>query len=117
MRRFVMASALALSLATPGCGYNRIQQMDERTEELRGNIEAELMRRSDLIPNLVATVEEAARFEQETQTGVAEARSGLTAARERLTNAVQGRTRSRATRLRPRSRRRTRRSRTSCARS
>jgi LemA protein len=90
MRTIVLAAALALSLSGTGCGYNRIQQMDERTEELEGNIEAELMRRSDLIPNLVATVEEAARFEQETQTGIAEARSGLTAARERLTNAVQG---------------------------
>jgi LemA protein len=90
MRRILMATTLALCASTAGCGYNRIQQMDERTEELEGNIEAELMRRSDLIPNLVATVEEAARFEQETQTGIAEARSGLTAARERLANAVQG---------------------------
>ena len=90
MRRLVMATVIALSTTSAGCGYNRIQSMDERTEELEGNIEAELMRRSDLIPNLVATVEEAARFEQETQTGIAEARSGLTAARERLTNAVQG---------------------------
>ena len=80
----------ALAFAVSGCGYNTIQSMDERTEELEGNIEAELMRRSDLIPNLVATVEEAARFEQETQTGIAEARSGLTAARERLASAVQG---------------------------
>ena len=90
MRRILMTVALALSLTGAGCGYNRIQQMDERTEELEGNIETELMRRSDLIPNLVATVEEAARFEQETQTGIAEARSGLTAARGRLTSAVQG---------------------------
>jgi LemA protein len=90
MKRILMAMTVALCVSTSGCGYNRIQQMDERTEELEGNIEAELMRRSDLIPNLVATVEEAARFEQETQTGIAEARSGLTAARERLANAVQG---------------------------
>jgi LemA protein len=90
MRRILLAAMLALCVSTAGCGYNRIQQMDERTEELEGNIEAELMRRNDLIPNLVATVEEAARFEQETQTGIAEARSGLTAARERLANAVQG---------------------------
>ena len=90
MRRLALALTLTLALTTTGCGYNRIQQMDERTNELQGNIEAELMRRSDLIPNLVATVEEAARFEQETFTQVAEARSGLTAARERLTSAVQG---------------------------
>src|SRR5690606_12849279 len=44
----------------------------------------------DLIPNLVTTVEEAARFEEETFTRVAEARSGLTAAREQMAQAVQG---------------------------
>jgi hypothetical protein len=35
---------------------------------MRGNIDAELVRRNDLIPNLVATVDEVASFEQETQT-------------------------------------------------
>ena len=90
MKKTTLIAVLGLALAGTGCGYNRIQEMDERTNELEGNIEAELMRRSDLIPNLVATVEEAARFEQETFTQVAEARSGLTAARERLTSAVQG---------------------------
>jgi LemA protein len=84
-RIFLVLSLLLLS----GCGYNRIQALDEQTETAEGNIEAELMRRNDLIPNLVATVEEAARFQQETFTRVAEARSGLTAARERLANAIQ----------------------------
>lgn len=85
-RLFLVLSLLLLS----GCGYNRIQALDEQAETAEGNIEAELMRRNDLIPNLVATVEEAARFQQETFTQVAEARSGLTAARERLASALQG---------------------------
>jgi LemA protein len=85
MRLFLVLSLLLLS----GCGYNRIQALDEQTETAEGNIEAELMRRNDLIPNLVATVEEAARFQQETFTQVAEARSGLTASRERLASAIQ----------------------------
>jgi LemA protein len=84
-RIFLVLSLLLMS----GCGYNRIQALDEQTETAEGNIEAELMRRNDLIPNLVATVEEAARFQQETFTRVAEARSGLTAARERLATAIQ----------------------------
>jgi LemA protein len=42
-----------------------------------------------LIPNLVATVDEVARFEQETQTGVAQARAGLTQAQERMGQALQ----------------------------
>ncbi|MGH7551622.1 MAG: LemA family protein [Longimicrobiales bacterium] len=83
---WILVPVLVLS----GCGYYRIQQLDEQVEATRGNIEAELIRRNDLIPNLVATVDEAASFEQETQTRVAEARSGLTRAREQLSQAVQG---------------------------
>jgi LemA protein len=81
---------LLLAVLASGCGYNQIQELDERAEMTRSNIDAELMRRNDLIPNLVATVDEAARFEQETQVRVAEARSGLTAARQDLSQALQG---------------------------
>lgn len=86
MRR--LSAVLALALLLSGCGYNRIQELDERTEQTRGNIDAELQRRNDLIPNLVATVEEVARFEQETQTRVAEARAGLTQAQEQMSSAL-----------------------------
>jgi LemA protein len=48
------------------------------------------MRRNDLIPNLVATVDQAAQHERGTFTEVARARSGLTAARDQLAQAVQG---------------------------
>lgn len=81
---------LFLTLLTTGCGYNRIQELDERTEALEANIDAELLRRNDLIPNLVATVEEQARFEEETQTRVAEARAGLQRSREAVRAAVEG---------------------------
>jgi LemA protein len=73
-----------------GCGYNRIQELDEQTEQQKGNIETELMRRNDLIPNLVATVDQAAQHERGTFTEVARARSGLNAARNQLAQAVQG---------------------------
>jgi LemA protein len=82
--------ALLLALPLGGCGYNRIQALDENVDARQADIEAELLRRNDLIPNLVATVEEAARFEQETFTEVAAARAGLTQARERMAQAVQG---------------------------
>lgn len=81
---------LALALPLSGCGYNEIQALDENVEARRADIDAELLRRNDLIPNLVATVEEAARFEEETFTRVAEARAGVTQAREALAGAVQG---------------------------
>ncbi|HKJ92131.1 MAG TPA: LemA family protein [Longimicrobiales bacterium] len=86
--RFLLIPVLALSLA--GCGYNHIQDLDERVNELQGNIQAELLRRNDLIPNLVATVQEAAAFEKSTFTRVAEARSGLSQARQKMADAVQG---------------------------
>jgi LemA protein len=79
---------LALALALSGCGYNQIQALDENVDGRRADIEAELLRRNDLIPNLVATVDEAARFEQETFTQVAEARAGVTQAREQMAQAV-----------------------------
>jgi LemA protein len=79
-----------LTIPSSGCGYNRIQVLDENVDARRADIEAELLRRNDLIPNLVATVDEAARFEQETFTQVAEARAGVTRAREELDRAVRG---------------------------
>lgn len=87
MKRTLVLLPLLFTLS--GCGYNRIQQLDELTEQNRANIETELMRRNDLIPNLVRTVEEAAEFEQETFTQVAQARSGLDNARQQLEQAVQ----------------------------
>lgn len=89
MRARRMAVLIAV-MALSGCGYNRIQELDERTNQQKANIETELMRRNDLIPNLVATVEEAASHERGTFTEVARARSGLNGAREQLANAVQG---------------------------
>lgn len=90
MKRPRAISILILTLLTTGCGYNRIQELDERTEALEADIDAELLRRNDLIPNLVATVEEQARFEEETQTRVAEARAGLQRSREAVRSAVEG---------------------------
>lgn len=84
-----IGTLLAATLLLASCGYNQIQEYDERAEQTRSNIDAELMRRNDLIPNLVATVDEVARFEQETQTGVAQARSGLTAAQQQMAQTLQ----------------------------
>jgi LemA protein len=89
IRRYPAILALALIVPISGCGYNRIQELDEQAEQMESNIDAELQRRNDLIPNLVATVDEVARFEQETQTGVAQARSGLTAAQQQMSQALQ----------------------------
>jgi LemA protein len=84
-----LVCGFAVVLSTSGCGYNRIQELDERADQMESNIDTELQRRNDLIPNLVATVEEVARFEQETQTRVAEARAGLAQAQQRMSQALQ----------------------------
>jgi LemA protein len=88
MRRNARWIPLLLVVAT-GCGYNRIQALDERVKQTRGNIDAELLRRNDLIPNLVATVQGAAEFEKQTYTQVAQARAGLTGAANRVSAAVK----------------------------
>jgi len=90
MSRISLIAATLAVFSVTGCGYNQIQSLDERTEELRSNVEVELTNRNNLIPNLVATVQGAAQFEQGTFTQVAEARAGLEQAREDVSQAVQG---------------------------
>ncbi len=64
-----------------GCGYNTMQQNEEAVNRAWGDLESQLQRRSDLVPNLVATVKGAASFEKETLTAVIEARSKATSIR------------------------------------
>jgi len=85
----VLPWVLALAVFMSGCGYNRIQELDESANQMQANIDTELQRRNDLIPNLVATVDEVARFEQETQTQVAQARAGLAQAQQQMGQALQ----------------------------
>ena len=61
-----------------GCGYNTIQQNEESVNRTWGDLESQLQRRSDLVPNLVSTVKGAANFEKETLTAVVEARAKAT---------------------------------------
>lgn len=62
-----------------GCGYNVMQQNEEAVNRAWGDLESQLQRRSDLVPNLVATVRGAANFEKETLQAVIEARAKATA--------------------------------------
>jgi LemA protein len=70
----VIVAALALS----GCGYNRMQQLEEAVFRAWGDLEAQLQRRADLVPNLVATVKGFAAQERETLEAVVSARSRAT---------------------------------------
>jgi LemA protein len=89
MRVRNLALLLALALTFSGCGYNRIQQLDERAEQQKSNIGVQLTARNQLIPNMVATVQGAAEFERGTFTDVARARAGLEQAGQQVQQAVQ----------------------------
>jgi len=67
--------------ALSGCGYNSIQQNEETVKRTWGDLESQLQRRADLVPNLVTTVKGAANFEKETLTAVVEARAKATSVR------------------------------------
>ena len=69
--------ALVLPLALGACGYNKIQSLDEQANAAQGQIEVQLQRRAELIPNLVATVKGMANQELAVFTEVARARGGL----------------------------------------
>lgn len=79
MKRSSAVSALGLGLAllSAGCGYNSIQSMDERINQGKSQIETQLQRRADLIPNLVETVKGVAKQETTVFTNIAEARARL----------------------------------------
>jgi LemA protein len=65
-------------LALSGCGYNEFQRLDEQVKSAWSEVLNQYQRRSDLIPNIVATVKGEANFEQETLTKVVEARARAT---------------------------------------
>ena len=77
MFRRWFALSLVAPLALTGCGYNTIQSLDERAQASQGQIEVQLQRRADLIPNLVQTVKGYAAHEEAVFTNVANARAGL----------------------------------------
>jgi LemA protein len=74
-RVLIMAAAVAM---LTGCGYNSLQQMEEGVFRAWSDVESNLQRRADLIPNLVQTVKGYAAHEKETLQAVVEARSKAT---------------------------------------
>jgi len=82
MKRMAVLAVTA-AVAASGCGYNRIQTLDEDINGYKSQIEVALQRRADLIPNLVNTVkgfagQELAIFQE------------ITDARSRLGGAIEG---------------------------
>lgn len=73
--------ALLLILFAGGCSsYNGMVDANQAVEKQWGNVQNQYQRRSDLIPNLVATVKGYSEHEANTLESVTRARAGLTEA-------------------------------------
>lgn len=61
-------------------GYNSLVEAQTAVESKQSDIQTQLQRRADLIPNFVATVKGASNFEKDTLSAVTEARSAVSKA-------------------------------------
>ncbi|HVG70368.1 MAG TPA: LemA family protein [Vicinamibacterales bacterium] len=75
----VLVALLAMGLS--GCSYNRFVGQEEAIKTQWGQVENQLQRRNDLIPNLVETVKGVAQQEKDVFGQIAESRSKLAGAR------------------------------------
>ncbi len=77
MLRQILALSMGIVVLTTlaGCGYNKIQGLDEEVKSAWAEVLNQYQRRFDLIPNLVSTVKGYASHEKETLQAVTEARA------------------------------------------
>jgi LemA protein len=76
---FLSVLVVAGVFAVPGCQkYDQLVEKDQVCQQKWSDLEADLQRRSELIPNLVSTVKAAANYEQSTLTKITEARASAT---------------------------------------
>ena len=75
----VLAMALAIGLS--GCSYNRFVGQEEAIKTQWAQVENQLQRRNDLIPNLVETVKGIAQQEKDVFGQIADSRAKLAGAR------------------------------------
>ncbi len=76
MIKLIILTALLLNLSS--CGWQSIPQNKNQVDAALAEVTNQYKRRSDLIPNLVATVKGYAKQEQETLVAVTEARAKAT---------------------------------------
>jgi len=81
LARALNTLAVVLIAATlSGCSYNKFTAQEEAIKAAWGEVQNQLLRRNDLIPNLVETVKGFAEQEKEIFTRVAESRTRLAGA-------------------------------------
>ena len=77
MRRMLVGCAALTAVVLSGCGYNTMVTMKETVDSAWAQVQNQLQRRNDLIPNLVEVTKGYAAHEKEVFEAVANARSRL----------------------------------------
>jgi LemA protein len=77
-RAIMIIVVISLGLALSACGYNTIPTLEEQAKAHWSDVQNQYQRRTDLIPNLVATVQGYAAQEKNVLTAVVEARAKAT---------------------------------------
>lgn len=81
LKQVVCVAVLVVAAgAVSGCSYNRFTSQEEAIKAQWGQVENQLQRRNDLIPNLVATVQGFAAQEKDVFQSVADARAQMAGA-------------------------------------
>jgi LemA protein len=73
----LLTLVMLVSAASSGCGYNTLVAKQQNVKEKWANIESQLQRRADLLPNTFEAARGASIQEQEVYGQIAEARSRL----------------------------------------
>jgi LemA protein len=79
-RTLQLAAVLAAAWAVSGCSYNTLTSQEEGIKAQWSQVENQLQRRNDLIPNLVETVKGYAQQERDVFQSVADARAKMAGA-------------------------------------
>ena len=80
MKIILVIVGILIILAIPVSGYNSLVSLEQKVDSASSNIDTQLQRRSDLIPNLVSTVKGYATQEKTIFADIANARSKLAGA-------------------------------------
>src|ERR1700752_2537832 len=80
-RHLLQLVALIAALPLTGCSYNKFVGQEEAIKAQWAQVQNQLQRRNDLIPNLVETVKGYAQHEESVYKGIAHSRSKLLAAK------------------------------------
>jgi len=82
MRKSIQAAVIAIvAFTVSGCSYNKFTTQEEAIKGAYGEVQNQIQRRNDLIPNLVETVKGYASHEEGVFKAIADSRAKLAAAK------------------------------------